>query len=429
MGLFSKKQTAAPAGIPQDILDEVIVNGVGVRPSVSVAPTVTRTQPETQSPFLQTAPEPKDVPPVQQENESKSSASAADMPVIRNPFLNHAVTQQENVTKMDEQAIPSQPKPFSIEGTDPAIHFQKTELAAVPTSEEVVLPQVAETELRAQAPAGQAPDFSQLKVDPLLHKKIAEFEEQTLDRPKEKKLSPTVLSFFVFILILALIAGGSWYYLSTRNQIEPTTEQSINDIQAATVEVSKDSLSVTPPQYLAIDVETATPDSLRTLLKDEGAKMISEGTTSPREFLVTDTNSNPIAFSRFLLLFGGDPKSSLAVGAGESFSLYLFVDEGVIRTALATSVKPESMDSFVANPSSVLASVKTIFFETPLVYAIADKQVFSSSQYNTTAIQYTNIDSTQGFSFDVARVESSLVMANSKNTLRAVLDARQKSSQ
>jgi hypothetical protein len=416
MGLFSKKQAGAPAGIPQDILDEVVINGVGVPASARAHTSVSSSAPVPQagSPFLHPAPvvEPAPAPASRPEPTPVSQPE----PIVHSPF----------------QGQGAAPQSVSFQSVDPAIHFEKTQPAPVAPEEPIqsFVPQAdAISSLTESQPLSQEPDFLAQNTDPELHQKVADFEGLPTRPPESPRFSPKILSLVVFVLILVLIAGGSWYYLSTRQEVTTTTpEQSINDIQAAASEVSKDDLNVTPPQYLAIDVETATPDSLRASLKAAGQKMIQDGVTTPQELLVTDTNSNPIAFSRFIVLFGGDAKSALAVGAGESFSLYLFVDGGKVRTALATSIKPEYSDSLVAHPADVLTSVKTIFFETPLVYAVTDKQEFSSSQYDGTAIQYTNIDATQGFSFDMAHVESSLVMANSKNTLRAVLDSRKNSS-
>ncbi len=152
--------------------------------------------------------------------------------------------------------------------------------------------------------------------------------------------------------------------------------------------------------------------------------MIQEGVTTPVEYLVVDTNSNPVAFSRFAFLVGANTPEDLVAASLEPFSLYLYLDQGALRMALAVTIRPEVGANFPTNKTILPQALKRFFY--PQEYATRDLStlVFSQSSYKGQTISYTNIDEPANYSFDMINQEGILTLANSKNTLRAVIDKR-----
>lgn len=390
MGLFSsKKRTSQKNDIPEDILADVSVNGEKkMEPPKVFSVTSSAEAPATaSSPFLRSKPSTEQAPDT--------------LPVA--PVANKAT-----------------PKPFQFSNQAPSeIQFTDT-----PEASKESLPSTSER-----------PDFSQITQDKALTEKqkehLSPLKPKPLPAPINKKSlwsAANIVSLSVFILILALISGGSWYYLNTRVSVEEAPEASIGELPNGEIsegtEETESTILLDQPNYLIIDVETVTMAQIKELLENEGQKMKTEGVTVPVEYLVVDGNSNPVAFARFAFLIGADTPSDLVEASLEPFSLYLFLDQGQLRTALAVTLGPETGPNFPANKTVLPESLKKFFY--PEEYSTVNFSTlsFSESNYKNTRISYANIDAQKNLSFDITHQEGILTLANSKEALRAVIDKR-----
>lgn len=413
MGLFSfKKAKPTNVSIPSDILADVNVNGAKkVSANEIGVPANLPVQPSSTSPFLKskTASVPESAPQV-------ATAPVPDIPAATPPTAPSFPAE-------------STPKPFQFADQTPppsGVRFNETPPSvAVPP----VAPPVASTPTR--------PDFSQITQDQALVKKentktLAPLKLNKSIQTQKPEKKPfwsmaNILSVVVFILILGLISGGSWYYLNTRSVQEELPEASIEELQPTLVEeVATESATVMvdQPNYITIDVETITLEQIKILLAEEHEKMVAEGVTTPVEYLVVDKNNNPVAFSRFALLIGAETPNDLVAASLEPFSLYLFVDQGAPRMALAITLKAETSSSFPANKTVLSQSLKKFFY--PSEYQATDLSTFPFAQttHKNNTIHYTNVDEAKNLSLDMTTEEGTLTVANSKNTLRAVIDKR-----
>ncbi len=402
MGLFSSKKATPPkVEIPADILAAVSVNGEKkLRPAVSFPPTPDPSAPAmSTSPFLKT------------KNEASVQPSAPSSAPAPSPLAG---------------VVADTPKPFQFSDQNPlpdeAVHF--TDTPVTPPAQPV-----------APQPSVERPDFTQITQDKALEetkKHLAPFAVRAEPLPSTKKSllsSGTIISLAVFLLILILISGGSWYYLNTRSiQEDATKEASIGALeQSLTPPPSaqpKGSILVDQPNYLSLDIETVTLPQIKTLIDAEAQKMISEGITVPVEYLVVDTNNNPVAFSRFAFLVGADTPKDLTEASLEPFSLYIFLDQGKPRIALAVTLKAETPASFPANKSVLPESMKKFLYPEEYAGINIKSLSFAQTSYKGSAISYINIDIPKNFAFDMTSQEGILTFANSKNTLRAVIDKR-----
>lgn len=411
MGLFSsKKNTPASVPIPPDILADVNVNGMKKEAVPEAPANLPIGSPSATSPFLKT----KESAP--QEN---SAPSDKFQPLTSSPEANIP-------SGAPQEPASASPKPFQFSDQAPIpgeIHFKDPAPAKGEAAPEA-----------AGSPFARRPDFSKITEDQALAKKQTDkipalkMPQGEPARAKKPFWSVTnIISIVVFILILALISGGSWYYLNTRSVEEEPIDPSIDALSPDTPEApspSSGTVFTDQPNYLNLDIETVTLDQIKALLEQEASKMQAEGITVPVEYLVLDSNGNPVAFSRFALLIGANTPADLVDASLEPFSLYLYIDKGALRTALAITLKAETGANFPTDKKVLPKSLRGFFYPAEYASANFDSLTFGQSSYQNNSISYTNVDEANNFSFDMSTQEGVLTVANSKDTIRAVIDKR-----
>lgn len=404
MGLFSKRKNEPPrTEIPPEILEAVNVNGekkIQASPATVIPGRVEKTQEPVSSgtsPFLKSKPDPT-------------------------PVVSNQAPAPQNTPFAEASVATESPKPFQFSDQAPIpgeIHFTDTPA-----------PQEAKLE-----PLQERPDFSQITQDKALLERHKEHLQPLKASPfpvekgkKQFSSSSNILSGVVFLLILVFISGGSWYYLNTRSTQEKPSDMSIGQLEPgpepANAQPKEGALLIDQPNYLVLDVETATLEQIQAMLQKEAEKMSSQGITTPIEYLVVDTNNNPVAFSRFAIFIGADNPKDLVEASLEPFSLYLVLDNAALRMALAIPLKAEIGANFPENKAILAESLKKFFYPEPQKSSSLQNVTFNQSSYKNNVIFYTNIDEAGNISFDVTSQEGILTVANSKNALRAVIDKR-----
>lgn len=417
MGLFSRskaksKTSVEPIEIPEDILADVTVNGVKVVKETPTQSFAANTNASSglggTSPFLK----------------SKSTQSVpSETPT---PFPSPAPTSTPPPTPTPQEGPKDEPRPFKF--SDQHLVSGEIHFTDIPQA-----PKTASFQSAAKAVPAK-PDFSQITQDQaLLNRHKEHLSPLTKMEPapvKKKNLWSTanILSLVVFILILAFISGGSWYYLHTRSTEEEPVDPSINSMELPEEVLpetpTQKTIAVNQPNYLTFDVETVTREEIINTIQAEGDKMKAEGVTTPVEYLVQDKNANPVAFSRFAILINGDTPRDLVEASLEPFSLYLYQDKGSLRMALAVTLRPGIGTNFPANKGVLPESLKNFFYPEEYQANTYLNTVFSQSSYQGNIISYTNIDEPKNFSFDLSSSEGILTLANSKDMMRAVIDKR-----
>ncbi|MBP7811366.1 MAG: hypothetical protein KA054_00790 [Candidatus Moranbacteria bacterium] len=279
---------------------------------------------------------------------------------------------------------------------------------------------LAQTLGLSQTPMSNATQKSEKKGGGIL------FQDTT--RPLKQK-SWWALGFFLAILLAAL--GGVYYYFYVYS-VQPDDSSDDRVAQAISAVVMPDDerpafeFSLVSPNYLSVNVETVSIAELRSQLEGIGTKMKSAHISTPIEFFVTDQTNTPIAFSRFIVLIGLRLPENVVSMTDESFSLFLYDDQGRIRVGLRVSLKGDTAALETLKKAEVGFPVifQDLFLESKMVPQ--KKYVFKESLHDGVKIRYVNIAETEALSIDYALDGNSWFLGTSKNVLRAVLDAQRK---
>lgn len=430
MGLFSsQKNKASAVAIPPEILSDVSVNGVKRGDTTHTVPANLPVQPVSTSPFLKGKTENISAASLSvaspRETSSFPNPSTPSSPVSPSqPSSGEPIPTGEIHFTDTPLQKPSPNNPFLSSGASTP---EKKESIPTPTTSFTPAPQG-----QGSSPFARKPDFSQITRDQALAQKKVEplpvLKNPTKEKPAKKSFPwANLVSLGVFLLILALISGGSWYYLHTRSIEKEDPEVSIEELtttQVPETPVKDKEILVDQPNYLQIDIETVTLEQIKALLEQEKQKIQAAGIGSPAEYLVIDKNGNPVAFSRFALLVGANTPADLINASLEPFSLYLYLDQGALRLALAVTLKAETAPNFPNNKIAVAESVKKFFYPTEYQGMDLKTFTFKESTYKNTSIFYINLEEAKNYSLDMTSQEGIFTIANSKNALRAVIDKR-----
>ncbi|MBP9697624.1 MAG: hypothetical protein KBD65_00285 [Candidatus Moranbacteria bacterium] len=230
----------------------------------------------------------------------------------------------------------------------------------------------------------------------------------------------------LFLMIVGLVA---WYFLrKTAVSPEPLLESSSEVTMVAEPVPVLPAAPFAPDttNFLMVDTETVTTPSFLALLTESGAKISAAQMSKPVEFLLTDKNNNPLAFSRFAYLTDLSLPEDLIAALGETFSIFLYNTDGKITMGL----------SFAPFASGDMGTVRELvtkneaslpFLFRPLLFpglTVPTKASFRSGVYNTEAVRYVNVEAAQGISFDYVMRDKEWIIGTSKDTLRAIIDKK-----
>ncbi len=226
-----------------------------------------------------------------------------------------------------------------------------------------------------------------------------------------------------------VVIGVAWWYFSRPNSADtaPATDKSAPIEQtsspASGIVAQELPFSLNTPNYLSLDTETATPESIKKMLDAAGERILSAHVTAPVEFLMTDKNNNPLAFSRLAYLTKITLDPALLSALGETFSLFLSNDNGAMRLGLALTLTDVTAGSplVVENEVNIPASFQNFLYPG---LSVPHSVAFRAGSYGSQVVRYVNIDSDTNFSFDYALRGNMWFIGTSKNTLRSLLDAK-----
>lgn len=248
------------------------------------------------------------------------------------------------------------------------------------------------------------------------------FDKNTASEPQTGRWNKMLLGVFGGTIIIILGGLAAWYFMKPAPEeaiVSPRAEIVITPVEPAVV--SEPPFSLNTANYLSFDTETVTAESFQTLIQQSAGRMLSANMTQPVEFLLTDKNNNPIAFSRFAYLMKLNLPEELLAVLGESFSLFLYNDGGKVVSGLELTLT----DTVAAQKLLTQKEVSLPAFFQPLLFignVLPKEVVFRSGMYNAQPVRFVNIDQTQNVSFDYAVRGNEWLIGTSKDTLRAMLD-------
>lgn len=229
----------------------------------------------------------------------------------------------------------------------------------------------------------------------------------------------------VLVCALGMVLVG-WYFLrngtnTKENAVVPVVETPSSEVKVMpTAELP---YSLDTPNYLSLDTETVTPESFREVLQQAGERMMAAHMAAPVEFLLTDKNNNPLAFTRFAYLMKLDLDADFLATLGETFSFYIYPANGTLTFGFGLSFvgTPGSDPFHTQKEASLPSAFRSILYHG---MTVQKNTTFRSGSYNGQSVRYVNIDGTQNASFDYAIIERRWFIGASKDMLRALLDKK-----
>lgn len=251
--------------------------------------------------------------------------------------------------------------------------------------------------------------------------------QEITQNPGNKRKKMVVILLGVGGVVVLAGLGIAWYFLR-----KPATPVAVLENKDATVELSTTMKpqEVLPlpyaqntPNYLSIDTETVTSQDIFAAIDGAGEKILKANEGGPVEFILTDKNNNPLAFSRVAYLANISLDADLLSALDEPFSIFLYQDNGkVYRGIVLTLGKSEEASTMIAKQEATLPNAFR-----QLLYRgidIPQRISFKNGSYAGLTVRYANIDTAQNYSMDYALRNKQWYIGTSKNTLRALLDKK-----
>ena len=258
-------------------------------------------------------------------------------------------------------------------------------------------------------------------------------------REEKKSEKEKVIVAIIIILVFLAIGLGGYYFWKTRmrkNVAVPSESLSQNPEQSqkqsppsAPVKQAqnKNSFLTNEINYLSLDAENSDQASLKKTLQGYVDKVSQSGITSPIEFVVTDSQNNPIGFQTFAKKLGLTLPPNILAQLKTNFSLYIYNDNGATRLGLAIPSKNSNQlkTDLLAEEKKLPRDLQSLFLS---VKYTLDGISFKDGNYKGVAIRYCNIVSPEILSIDYAFYQDKFLIGTTKRTIRVIMDSINKTN-
>lgn len=228
----------------------------------------------------------------------------------------------------------------------------------------------------------------------------------------------------IVIAVIVLIAGAGIYYFNVTRQgnvavVEPTPALIIPEepIVPLAPKFSSDK-----PTYLSLDIDNLTTVQIKEALHNLATEIKSAELTAPIEFIVTDSQNNPVDFTIFSQKIGLTLSENVLSKLDPTFNLFVFNDGGNMRLGLAiTTIDNATLKRALLLEEPLLAKNldAILLVDTDHEFSTA---AFSETVYNKIAIRYQNIISPEELSIDYAIDDTQLIIGTTKETMFSIMD-------
>ncbi len=275
------------------------------------------------------------------------------------------------------------------------------------------------TPIGSQPPAGYSPFLNTAGLEvPSVSGEGPELPGQPKHIPKWSRV---ILWSSLVIAFVALVVAGYYFWITRMTPVPPPPVLPAIP-EPVIIEKEEPKFSVENPNYLPIDTEKDTAQTIQQLLIKTAAEVKETGISAPIEFVVVDQNNNPISLSIFSIL-SGLKLAPVLDNLEEGFSLLICLDSENSRMGLAADLKdkPKVTSAMTTKEKTLVNDVSFLLLgEIPQ----KTKGAFSINDSKSFPIRYLNIDaSAEGsLSVDYSLTDKQLIIATSKNTMWAILD-------
>jgi hypothetical protein len=250
------------------------------------------------------------------------------------------------------------------------------------------------------------------------------------ERPKTGSFARgRVLSLVAGLVLLVLLGGATYYFWLGAGAPESPegplpTETFVLPEEGADAALRTLPYALDGPNYLSLDPEAAETAMVRQNLDEAATRIAGFSVSDPIEFIVTDQNNNPLAFSRFAYLLKLALPEELLNQLEENFSLYLASQAGAPAYGLKLTLRdPGTAAALITRHETTLPKA----FE-PLLYngriAIPAQTSFTPSpmKAGTAVVRYHNYSLEPNVSFDYSVMGNLWYIGTSKDMFRALLE-------
>lgn len=255
--------------------------------------------------------------------------------------------------------------------------------------------------------------------------------EKSTDLSKQKSNFNFFWIAVIVFVILFFSAGGYYFWtlkktktqqsISETKTEEPASQETVK-IEEPEIKKSEFKYSSDKPNYLSIDMKNPSYENLKGVLTEAALEVKAMNAGSLVEFIITDKNNNPIAFSEFAVLSKIKLSSELLKDLGNNFSLYINTDSGNTRLALAidTNNKEKSVLAIKSEENRLVQELMPLFLDQ--VPNPSGKIFFSDNNYKEVKVRYFNLLPNGMASIDYGFLNNQMIIATSKISMWSVID-------
>ena len=230
-------------------------------------------------------------------------------------------------------------------------------------------------------------------------------------------------------IVIAVLLGGYYFFKNSSKQtpasetiaVQPVENQQPKEVPPV-INVVTEKYSSEKPNYLSLDIATLSSEDIQKEITDVAEELKSTAKKQlPYEFVVVDTNNNPVAFPIFAIAAKLNLSSAILKNLGENFSLFFYNDNDNERLSAVIDIKDKQIlaTELSKQEKTFIADASFLFLnETPEI----TKGSFQESTYANIPVRFFNVNSQITMSIDYAIVNDKLIIATSKNTVRAIID-------
>ena len=246
-----------------------------------------------------------------------------------------------------------------------------------------------------------------------------------------KSISYKIIMSIIIVLIISIIGlSGYYFWMKTSKTeipvaIEPPTEVTPVVTPVATVEpvivAPVEKYSQNKANYLPIDL-TVSPDlNVQTALSSAANERKQTKSQVPYEFIIVDSNNNPISFSNFASAAKMTLNPTLISALSNTFSIFLYNDNQTIKAGITIEIRDKNLvtTELEKQEKTFIPSLTPLFLGEKAETLTGS---FGASTYNNIAVKYLNVNAAKNLSIDYAILNSQLAIGTSKNTLRGIID-------
>lgn len=257
--------------------------------------------------------------------------------------------------------------------------------------------------------------------------------------PKNKPASVKVVIIIIILLIAAIIGLGAYYYFLTQKSqpssenlsvalpVETPAPTPTPTIEPEPIKTGTPAPAPAPkysaekPNYLPIDINTIGATEIKAAFLKVSDELKTETMKSPYEFIVVDSNNNPIAFPIFATASKFNLSPAVLSSLGSDFSVYFYNDGSKPRMGfnIQISNKETLSKELIKQEKTFLTDADFIFLNN-----VAENKtgVFATSVYGQHSVRFLNTNAAKDLSVDYSITDSRFTISSSKNTERAILD-------